>query len=431
MTISPFSLKSSKETLTSQSGLILFGEFCDKINLPNVIKEELPSPGSNRGYPPEDYVLPLVMMLHAGGERLEDIRVIARDNGLCRLMNIPSLPEAGTVGDWLRRHGNGVGIDGLQRVNRYIVEHTLKSVKHRDLTLDIDATGIAGNKFEAQYTYKGFKGYMPIVGHIAENGVIVAEEFREGNVAPATDNLGFVKKCVAQLPSTKRFSSLRADAASYQVELINYCEENSMSYAIGGKMCRSLKNTIQCVGESSWKRYVDRYDVKTDSEITTIAWSMEKSTRPFSMIVRRTLIKNPDLFDSGKYSYHIVATDRFDDDPQTLLHWYCQRGEKSENRLKELKGGFAQGRMPCGTHAANAVFFRIGALAYNLFILFKQQVLEKSWLRSQIQTIRLHIYNLPGKIVKAARRTILRIPDDLFPQLEQISKNIQALSGYT
>jgi hypothetical protein len=46
---------------------------------------------------------------------------------------------------------------------------------------------------------------MPIVGHIAENGVIVAEEFREGNVAPATDNLGFVKKCVAQLPSTKRF----------------------------------------------------------------------------------------------------------------------------------------------------------------------------------------------------------------------------------
>ncbi|MCA9422831.1 MAG: hypothetical protein KC592_17565 [Nitrospira sp.] len=42
---------------------------------------------------------------------------------------------------------------------------------------------------------------------------------------------------------------------------------------------------------------------------------------------------------------------------------------------KELKIGFGMERLPCGTFAANAVFFRIGVLAYNLFVLFKMLAL--------------------------------------------------------
>ena len=29
-------------------------------------------------------------------------------------------------------------------------------------------------------TYKGYTGYMPVVGHLAENGLIVGDEFRRG-----------------------------------------------------------------------------------------------------------------------------------------------------------------------------------------------------------------------------------------------------------
>ena len=36
-------------------------------------------------------------------------------------------------------------------------------------TLDIDATGIEADKQSAKMTYKGFTGYMPMVGHVAEN----------------------------------------------------------------------------------------------------------------------------------------------------------------------------------------------------------------------------------------------------------------------
>jgi len=431
MTDPSFSLRPSKETLTAQSGLALFGKFCQRIGLSKTVREQLPPPGSNRGYHPDAYVLPLVMMLHAGGRYLEDIRAICKDKGLCRLLKIKTIPEAGSIGDWLRRMGENEGIDGLANVNKWVIAQTLHSVDHKKLTLDIDATGIVAHKFEAQYTYKKFKGYMPIVGHIAENGAVVAEEFRAGNVSPATDNLAFIKSCVSQLPEEKCFASLRADAASYQSAIIKYCEDQNMTYAIGGKMSKALLETIQRAGNTSWKPYVDRHGVKTDSQITTVSWSMEQSTKPFSMIVLRTVLEKPDLFETGRYKYHIVATNRLEEDSTAVLHWYSERGEHSENRIKELKNGFSLDYMPCGTQGANAVFFRIGVLAYNLFILFKREVLGKRWLRSQIQTVRLHVYNLPGKIVRTARMLCLRIPESFFLILKQIKERIEAIPAFT
>lgn len=67
----------------------------------------------------------------------------------------------------------------------------------------MDATGIAAEKQSAQMTYKGYTGYMPMVGHLAENGLIGGDEFREGNESPGAGNLAFVKYCERQLPQGK------------------------------------------------------------------------------------------------------------------------------------------------------------------------------------------------------------------------------------
>ncbi len=59
--------------------------------------------------------------------------------------------------------------------------------------MDIDATQIVAEKEETKIAYKGERGYMPIVGHLAENGLIIGEEFREGNEAPGASNLEFIE----------------------------------------------------------------------------------------------------------------------------------------------------------------------------------------------------------------------------------------------
>ena len=72
-------------------------------------------------------------------------------------------------------------------------------------------------------TCKGYPGYMPIVGNLAENGLAVGDGFREGNESPGSRNLEFIKYCIRQMPMMgKRIKALRADAASYQADIIDY-----------------------------------------------------------------------------------------------------------------------------------------------------------------------------------------------------------------
>jgi len=56
-------------------------------------------------------------------------------------------------------------------------------------------------------------------------------------------------------------------------------------------------------------------------------------------------------------------------------------------------------RMPCGKYEANAAFFRIGTVVYDLFRLFILKTLSPSWHRHQVQTVRRRLYQIAGKIV--------------------------------
>jgi len=94
------------------------------------------------------------------------------------------------------------------------------------------------------------------------------------------------------------------------------------------------------------------------------------------IVLRRPV--QQDLFapEAPRQRYTLIATNR-DGASEEIVRWYTQRGEISENRIKALKLVVGMDRLPCGTFAANAVFFRIGVLAYNLFVLFKSLALPK------------------------------------------------------
>src|ERR1039458_2256188 len=64
-------------------------------------------------------------------------------------------------------------------------------------------------------------------------------------------------------------------------------------------------------------------------------------------------------------------------DAQATMEWYSRRGDDSENRIKDLKIGFGMEYMLCGSFRANAAFFSIGALTYNLYLGFRCHVLVR------------------------------------------------------
>jgi hypothetical protein len=109
--------------------------------------------------------------------------------------------------------------------------------------------------------------------------------------------------------------------------------------------------------------------------------------------------------------YHAVATNR-EESASAVIWKHNQRGE-SENWHKELKIGFGMEPMPCGQFAANALYFAMGVLAYNLAQLLKRRVLPSAYRTVTVATLRWKLYRLAGKLVRHARGWRLQIKADL------------------
>ena len=124
-------------------------------------------------------------MQHEGSFHLDDIRHLQDDTALRAVLGLSRLPKATTLGDWLRRMGSQPRV---QQAWANVNKSLLQSALHRcsKVTLDIDATEIVANKACAQWTYNKNKGFMPMVGHIAETGQIVAIGFSSGQYLTRT-----------------------------------------------------------------------------------------------------------------------------------------------------------------------------------------------------------------------------------------------------
>jgi len=417
-TVLPFKLEVTRDTITSHAGLALLGEFCVGLDFLRVIDRCLPEPGSGAGYQGSEYVFPLVLMLAGGGRSLEDMRQIRSDEGLREVLALNSVPSSDAAGDWLRRMGEGKGLDGLASANRRILKRGLKFDGFTEYTLDIDATGIESQKEAAAMTYKGYTGYMPIIGNLAENGLVVGDEFREGNESPGARNLEFIRYCMEQMPLGKRVKALRADAASYQADIFNFCEEKEMQFAIGADLDEAVVRAIESLPEGQWQPY-------RGGQIAETVHCMNRTKRAFRLIVVRRPYQGQ-LFgqdQSLKLRYTAIASNR-SEAAEEVMDWYHQRGECSENRIKELKIGFGMERMPCGQSAANAMFFRIGAIAYNICRLFVLKTLAVGWHRHQVQTLRWRLFQTAGKVVDHANRVYLKVCRGLYTLFDEIRLRI-------
>lgn len=111
---------------------------------------------------------------------------------------------------------------------------------------------------------------------------------------------------------------------------------------------------IQTIPNEAWWPYRDGFVAET-------VHTMNNMKTAFRLIVFKRL-KQGSLFEKDGGHYHVIASNRQESAEETM-NWYHQRGEHSENRIKELKCDFAMERMPCGQFEANAMFFAIGVLA--------------------------------------------------------------------
>lgn len=430
MNILPHKLATTNDLLTSRAGLLAIAQIMQSINLSERIDKYFPLPKSNRGFKPSTFIETLVLMQHEGSFHLEDVRHLHHDAALKTVLGLKEIPQATSLGSWLRRMGNDHQmLPAWRAVNRALLKAALH--RRKGITLDIDATEIIAHKADAQWTYKKHKGFMPMVGHVAEVGQIVACDFRQGNIPPAKQNLEFIQQCAKSLPEGCFVQSLRIDSAGYQKKIIQYCDNHEIKYAIRAKTSASLRAQIELLAESDWQPLRNKKDEPVSGQDTTriVHWIGDYE-KPFTLVIQRkrmlgqveldleTTEDGEQIYAQG-YLYRAIATNQEDWSDLRIVHWYNQRAEDSENRIKELKLDFGGDVLPCSNFQANALYFLITALSYNLFALMRH-LLPEELVSHRAMTIRWRLYAIAAKVVKTGRQIFVKMQENHQVLLDQV-----------
>jgi len=397
-----------------------------------------------RGYDEATMVESLVVLNAVGGECLEDLERLREDEGLAELLGhgIPS-PEAARkflyqfhseekIEEAQQQLGLGAKayipeengpLAGLGQVNRELVgELGRRCASEKIATVDQDATIIESRKQEAKMTYEGERGYQPMLACWAEMNVILAEEFRDGNVGANQEGLRVAKGAFAALPETVEEYYYRGDAACYEQELMDWLQDEKreggppgfIGFAISARMSPELRGAVEEVKEGEWQacRQKDAEVMREWAEVAYVpsAGYEQKGKPPLRYVGLRLRKRQGELFADGSAVKHFaVVTNLWKWEGEKLLEWHRQKAGTIEAVHDVLKNDLGAGVMPCGRFGANAAWLRVAVLTFNLLTALKRLALPPELLAARPKRLRFLIFQTAGRLVHHARQVLLRL----------------------
>ena len=344
-----------------------------------------------------------------------------------RIANTAFIPKPNI---WLRQ---------LYQINWDLVAFAQKQTTQEIATLDGDATLVETNKREALYCYQKYKAYQPFNMYWHEQGLLVHSEFRDGNVNAGYEQTRLLKESLDHLPQGIKKVYHRSDTAGYQQELLQYCANGThpkfgqIEYAIGVKVTKAFKKAVLEVEEKAWHCF-EKAGIRTNQELAEVCfvpnWLGKKKPKKGDPLYRYIAIREPLIeqetleaieplqqefpfptmqFNNKKnYKVFGIVTNRTIPGNE-LIQWHRDRCGKSEEVHAVEKVDLAGGRLPSKLFGANAAWWGIMILAYNLNTIMQRQVLPESWKYKRFKALRYGLIGIAARIISHARQLIIKI----------------------
>ncbi len=394
-----FNLCYRRDTLTGHAGLVLLRDFVEKLGVPQLLDEQIQVKARQRGYPESENILSLCWNSLLGGDCLLDLNRLRGDAGLPDLLGVKSFLAPTTAGEFLRAFTIG-SLSDLRRVNRVLSERVRSRLRHRRLTIDLDASLYAQSSTRKQgsrMNYKGQVGYYPVFAFRAEDKELLAVHLLSGNKHATPHAIQVLRLALAQAPpDVPRY--LRADSEFYSWEVIDFCTASGFTWAITADQTKALRQALAQVPETSWKHYAKGLQV---AEFRFAP----RGRKEHRYVAKRRRVRDRE---SGQWQwrYHVIITSDERRTPRKVMQWALQRCGM-ENLIKEHKRDFGFVRLPTRIFQANHVWLLISQLAWNLWTWFNHSCLPAECHRLTLGTLRQRILNVAGQIVHRGRQYFL------------------------
>ena len=104
----------------------------------------------------------------------------------------------------------------------------------RGLTMDVDAHFVESSKREALMTYEGFRGYGPLIVTWAETELVLADQFRDGNVPAGKGISELVDEAYDSLPNHPEGwgVAVRSDPAAYETDVLDHWNDRKWKFGV-------------------------------------------------------------------------------------------------------------------------------------------------------------------------------------------------------
>jgi len=414
--ILPFVLKrAERDDVTARAGLPLVIETSRALQLDEAARELFGPPRRERDFGADEQIETLVTLIAAGGDRLADIEVLREDKGLVRLLGRP-FASSDSLLDFLNSfHDPKCWAERPQKKRAFVAPESEKLAKLEQLngklvlraadatsavaTVDHDGTIIEAHKRDALIAYEGTRGYQPLVAAWAEEQLILADEFRDGNVCGGEDPLSSVKRAFATLPATVRDRYFRADSAAYYTPLLKWLVEEAIRFAISADMSKQLRRRCESLSPEAWQLMESRERESVElAEVEFEPDDWPKTADPLRYVALRFTALQTDLLEQATPRYHAVVSNRRELTSAELIQWHRGKAGTIEHVHRVMKDELGAGVMPCQKFGANAAWFRINVIAFNLLTALKRKALPERYRQARPKRLRFDVFTLPAKL---------------------------------
>ncbi len=412
-------VEETKESLTSQAGLVSVIKFLEKVGLSSMIKKTVDyKRGANAEYDLSDAVYLTVLGIIGGARCISGIISVWRDKVLRRIAGWFSIPVDTTLSRIYKgiRDGN---IGELEAVNHQMRGRIWKMALRagrskvralRNLWVDGDSTvkTVYGRQEGAEKAYntqkRGALSYHPLIAFCSHTKEILQGWFRCGSAYTSNGVVEFMKQLLAHLSNGVRIV-FRADSGFFSGELLEFLEERGHGYLIKVKM----KGLIGILERQEW-RGVEGQEGWEESEFMYGCGVWNKERRFVAVRVERQEQESEQkmrLFNMKSYDYFCYVTS------EGLSPWQSHKkyGERAtcETWIEEAKNQMALCNIKTDDFLANAALFQSAILAYNTVKWMALLSGDATLLRWEIQTVRAFLIRVAGKLITGSRQHRLKV----------------------
>lgn len=413
-----------------------------------VAKRCLPDKKSPKGLDQGQFVESFVVLSALGGDCIDDFAGLRLDEGLKGMLGY-QLPAAATARQWLDTfhdeslladrplQGSFIPVESprlaaLTTVMQRIPHAYVAAVKKMDniVTLDVDAHVVESSKRTALWTYEGSRGYQPLLVQWAETHLILADQFRDGNV-PASENIKeLVARAYDSLPQREGGwrVQVRSDSAGYQWAELDDWDGRGWRFAVSADMSPSLRKEIENLPADQWYFWSEERGgvVREWAEVPFVPSrpSEHRGSKPYRYLAIRIRRAQGELFADGNSAKHFaVVTNDWNTGGQEMLEWHRGKAGTVEHAHLVLKDELGAGVYPSAKFGANAAWLRLQVLTFNLLELHKEVSLDKKYRNARPKRLRFAIFTHIGVLVSHARRESMRLMADVFESVIRLGRH--------